>query len=66
MAKSRVGVVLREQMGSKSNNRSTDLDRLTKNYHLWCKKMSALVESIKKHLHSLQQVTATRAQVRVI
>ena len=67
MAKTRVGVMLRESIGtSKSMNRSTDLAKLTKDYDKWCQKIAVLIEALKHHLQSLHQIGATRAKVRRI
>lgn len=63
MAKTRVGAILRESMGA--SGQSTDLAKLTKDYTLWCKKINHLIQSLKGHLNSLQQIDKTRGEVSV-
>lgn len=68
MGKTRVGVLLRESIGSSKatvNNSSADLSKLTSDYHVWCKKIRYLVEALKTHLNSLKEIDRTRLLVRI-
>ena len=48
MGKTRVGVRLKEAVGGKkSHNRSEDLVQLTEKYNVFCKRLKALIASLK-------------------
>ena len=66
MAKTRVGVMLRESITTKKNDasRSNDLVKLTADYRAWCKQIHLLVESLARHLKCLQEIDSSRQQVR--
>jgi hypothetical protein len=65
MAKTRVGVMLRESMGTTGSNKNTDLAKLTADYNVWCKKIHHLIHALKSHLASLQQIEKSRSEVSV-
>lgn len=67
MAKTRVGVLLRESVGgNKSTNKSQDLASLTSKYHEFCKKIRALIESLKAHHVIMVKSEQTRSSVSLI
>ena len=64
MVKSRVGVRLKEAVGGKkSHNRSQDLVALTERYNGFCKRLHALIDTLKKHYASMHQLNKTRLEV---
>lgn len=63
MAKTRVGVILREQMGTTGSNKNADLAKLTADYNVWCKKIHHLIQALKGHLASLQQIEKSRLEL---
>lgn len=65
MGKTRVGVILREGMGSKSStaNQSADLKALHDKYTVFCKNIRSLALALQHHLGSLQQMEKTRSMV---
>lgn len=64
MGKTRVGVLLRESVGgNKSTNKSQDLAALTAKYHEFCKKIRALIDSLKAHHGAMQKIEESRSQV---
>jgi len=66
MGKTRVGVLLRENLGgSKSANRSADLISLSQKYAAWTKKLRALIVALEKYHQSIGIVKGTRAAVSV-
>lgn len=64
MGKTRVGVLLRENLGaSKSSNRSADLVSLSQKYVAWTKKMRSLIVALEKYHASIGHTKATREAV---
>ena len=64
MAKTRVGVLFRESVGgNKSTNKSQDLASLTSKYHEFCKKIRALIDSLKAHHAIMIKIEQTRSSV---
>lgn len=63
MGKLRVGTVVRDAMGSKSSNRSADLDQLAKQYSVWCKNIKVLVQSLGKQYKAMLYIDQTRGEV---
>ena len=67
MAKTRVGVLLRESVGgNKSTNKSQDLASLTSKYHEFCKKIRSLIESLKAHHDTMRKIEQTRSSVSLL
>ena len=67
MGKTRVGVILRESVGSKSSsNQSADLKALHDKYQAFIKNLRGLSGALQQHLGSLQQMEKTRTAVSVI
>ena len=67
MAKSRIGVVVRESLGgNKSTSRSADLHKLYQNYQVWCKQIAALLEALKGHQQALLHIEKTRKGVSLV
>jgi hypothetical protein len=64
MAKTRVGVLLKEKVGKPSSNQSADLISLAQKYQVWCKKIRSLVVSLERHYQAIGHMQATRTQVR--
>ena len=66
MGKTRVGVLLRDTVGSnKSSNNSMDLEKLTQRYYEHAEHMSTLLASLREHHESLQRMEASRVKVSV-
>lgn len=63
MGKTRVGVLLRDTVGSKSANESMDLEQLTQRYFEHAKKRQSLIASLQEHHQSLQHLEASRRKV---
>ena len=64
MVKARVGVRLKEAVGGKkSHNRNQDLVQLTERYNGFCKRLRALIQSLKGHYGSMHQLAKTRLEV---
>lgn len=64
MAKTRVGVLLRESVGGgKSSNRSADLVSLSEKYQVWCKKVRSLILSLERHQVLMGRMQESRAAV---
>ena len=64
MGKTRVGVLLRESMGgNKSSNKSADLAALTTKYQGFCKKVRALILSLKAHHDAMVKLEESRTNV---
>jgi len=64
MGKTRVGVLLRESVGgNKSSNKSQDLASLVAKYHEFCKKIRALIDSLKAHHGAMQKIEQSRSLV---
>ena len=64
MAKTRVGVLFRESVGgNKSTNKSQDLASLTSKYHEFCKKIGALIQSLKVHHDAMKRIEESRSSV---
>ncbi|KAL7570320.1 hypothetical protein ACA910_017167 [Epithemia clementina (nom. ined.)] len=64
MAKTRVGVVLREKIGTnKTTSRSTDLISLTERYNVWCQRIRSLIQSLEKHHAAMAQMENSRSLV---
>jgi len=67
MGKTRVGVLLRENVGGKkSSNASQDLASLTAKYHGFCKKIRALIESLKVHHEAMIKIEQSRSAVSAL
>jgi hypothetical protein len=66
MAKTRVGVLLKEKVGKPSSNQSADLISLAQKYQVWCKKIRSLVVSLERHFQAIGHMQATRTQVRAV
>lgn len=67
MAKTRVGVLLRETVGgkNKSNNRSIDLENLQKNqWPAFKKRIQTLIQAIQQHHGNLKRLEESRQMVR--
>jgi hypothetical protein len=67
MAKTRVGVILRETVGgkNKSNNRSVDLENLQKNqWPAFTKKIQGLIQALQQHHGNLKRLEQSRQAVR--
>lgn len=64
MAKSRVGVRLKDAVGGgKSHNRSADLEQLTSSFNVLKKRIATLIAALKNHHASMMQLSKTRLQV---
>jgi uncharacterized protein YlxW (UPF0749 family) len=66
MAKKRVGVLLRESIGTKSSNKSTDLAALTQRYVEFTKRIRALVDALKAQHACMIQMEESRIKVRSV
>jgi hypothetical protein len=66
MAKTRVGVMLRETVGgkNKSNNRSVDLENLQKNqWPAFIKKIQTVIQALQQHHGNLKRLEQSRQMV---
>jgi len=67
MAKTRVATRVKAVVGGKkSHNQSEDLVKLAEKYHVFVKRLQALIASLKEHYGAMQNIAKTRFKVRRI